>query len=272
MKFTRTFHLNIYRLNFGVNVVSILFCDIILSSGRAKASIAVNKKIKSVKACADTKFVGWMAPNMKRDKNWLLTSTWSYLFENVKNNCFSFVPLGMITNLLYVAIIFLHKMLPLKLYGFLGKPYSNKQRFIFLQNFRKICNCSTQRPWFLGCLALNISKMNRMNHNNWVIFDTIFLRNKARVVKLIHKRIRFYFYQNRVKPPQEGTSEYYFWQKTKCVTTEQQLQVKVKYSIITYRSLGTNSLGIVIPALFLITCMKFNSASSKSTIAVKYTI
>lgn len=54
MKFTRTFHLNICRLNFGVNVVSILFCDIILSSGRAKASIAVKKKIKSVKACADT--------------------------------------------------------------------------------------------------------------------------------------------------------------------------------------------------------------------------
>ena len=69
-----------------------------------------------------------------------------YLFENVKINCFSFVPLGMITNLLYIAIIFLHKMLPLKLYGFLGKPYSNKQRFIFLQNFRKICNCSTERP------------------------------------------------------------------------------------------------------------------------------
>lgn len=229
MKLTRTFHLNICRLNFGVNVVSILFCDIILSSGRAKASIAVKKKIKSVKA--------WM-----------------------------------ITNLLYVAIIFLHKMLPLKLYCFLGKPYSNKQRFIFLQNFRKICNCSTERPWFLGCLALHISKMSRMNHNNWVIFDTLFLRNKARVVKLIHKRIGFYFYQNRVKPPQEGTSEYYFWQKTKCVTTEQQLQVKVKYSIITYRSLGTNSLGIVIPALFLITCMKFNSASSKSTITVKDTI
>lgn len=65
MKFICIFYFNIFWFNFGVNVVFILFCDIILFFGRVKVFIVVKKKIKSVKVCVDIKFVGWMVLNMK---------------------------------------------------------------------------------------------------------------------------------------------------------------------------------------------------------------